>query len=76
VPTPRLELETVAAPALSDEVPREVLPSKNETVPVGTLLPTVEATVTARVTAAPYWLGFADDDRDVAVGTEVMDSTN
>ena len=68
VPTAREVLLNFATPlALSCAVPRLAVPSRNVTVPVGTLLPDWGATVAVKVTLCPGVSRVAEAERDVVV---------
>ena len=70
VPTARELLLNFATPlALSCAVPRLVVPSRNVTVPVGTVPPDWGATVAVKVTLCPGASWVAEAERDVVVPT-------
>jgi hypothetical protein len=64
-----VEVVRVAPPETSGEVPINVAPSKNDTVPVATL----GVTVAEKITDWPKTLGWCDDSRVVALGTAIAD---
>src|ERR1044071_9603075 len=63
LPTVRLEIDSVATPAVTGAVPSEVAPSKNSTVPVAAF----GDTVAVRFTLEPQSDGFTSDVRLVVV---------
>ena len=67
--TPKLVIAAeVAEPADSVTVPREVVPSKNSTVPAAVPAPgVVVATVAVKVTDCPKSEGFTEDVNTVVV---------
>ena len=69
MPTPKLVIAAeVAEPEDSVTVPREVVPSKNSTVPAAVPAPgAVVATVAVKVTDCPKTEGFASDVNAVVV---------
>jgi hypothetical protein len=75
VPAARVVVVSVATPtALRVAVPRLVVPSRNVTVPVGTLVPDCGETVAVKVTLCPLLMVVAEEVRTVLVGAaaEVM----
>ena len=75
VPAARVVVLNVATPlALRVAVPRLLVPSRNVTVPVATLVPDCGETVAVKVTLCPGLMAVAEEVRTVLVGTtaEVM----
>ena len=69
LPTDKVDLANVALPVPSSvtAAPSEVAPSRNETVPVGTVVPDAGVTVDVNVTDCPEFDGFAEEVRAVEV---------
>ena len=66
-PTPKLVVESVALPPLTEPVPRVTVPFLNVTVPLGAPPDKVGTTTAVNVTGLPRRDGLAEDDSVVGV---------